>query len=112
MRAATGTLYLPLLLTVAGCISSGGDPYSANAEKEALARGPQTGKQRLYDDHCAACHGGNGKGRPVTQVGFDVPLPDFTDCAFNSTEQSADWVAISHQGGPIRGFSPIMPAFA
>jgi hypothetical protein len=75
-----------------------------------MERGPQTGSQ-LFDSNCAACHGADGKGRPVTQVGFDYPLPDFTDCGYNTPEQSADWVGIAHEGGPIRGFTPIMPAF-
>lgn len=110
IRATFATMCVLAATGIAGCIVSGGDPYSENAAREALVRGPRSGKQ-LYDDHCVACHGGNGKGLPVTQVGFEQPLPDFTDCAFNSTEQSADWVAISHEGGPIRGFSPIMPAF-
>ena len=112
MRAATGTLYLPLLLTLAGCISSGGDPYSANAGQARRSHAVRRSGKQLYDDHCGCMsRRGNGKGRPVTQVGFDLPLPDFTDCSFNSPEQSADWVAVAHEGGPIRGFSPIMPAF-
>jgi mono/diheme cytochrome c family protein len=101
---------MALVLGLAGCISSGGEPDSANAARLALERGPQSGRQ-LFESNCGACHGADGKGRPVTQVGFDQPLPDFTDCSFNSPEQSADWVAIAHEGGPIRGFSPIMPAF-
>jgi hypothetical protein len=44
-------------------------------------------------------------------VGFDVPLPDFTDCDFTTREPDADWLAIAHQGGPIRGFAQQMPAF-
>jgi len=44
-------------------------------------------------------------------VGFEQPLPDFTDCDFASREPQADWVAVAHEGGPLRGFSTIMPAF-
>ena len=60
---------------------------------------------------CAACHGPDGRGAPQTAVGFDVPLPDFTDCSFNSREPSADWFAIGHDGGPVRAFDARMPAF-
>lgn len=110
LRRSICLLCVLVALTVSGCISSGGDPNSNNAQRLAVERGAQTGKQ-LYDNNCAACHAVDGTGRPVSQVGFDVPLPNFTDCSYNSPEQSADWVAIAHEGGPIRGFSPIMPAF-
>ena len=110
LRRSICLLCVLVALTVSGCISSGGDPNSNNAQRLAVERGAQTGKQ-LYDNNCAACHAVDGRGRSVSQVGFDVPLPDFTDCSYNSPEQSADWVAIAHEGGPIRGFSPIMPAF-
>jgi len=70
----------------------------------------KTGKD-LYMASCAACHGANGIGSDKARVGFDLGLPDFTDCNFASREPDADWIAIAHQGGPVRGFSRIMPAF-
>lgn len=65
----------------------------------------------LYTAACANCHGSDGTGVPQTTVGFTLPLPDFTDCSFASREPTSDWVAVAHEGGPARGFSPIMPAF-
>jgi hypothetical protein len=44
-------------------------------------------------------------------VGFETPLPDFTDCRFSTVEPDADWMAVSHDGGPARGFDRRMPAF-
>ena len=38
----------------------------------------------LYDQACAACHGADGRGRPVEDRGFELELPDFTDCEFAS----------------------------
>jgi hypothetical protein len=38
-------------------------------------------------------------------------VPDFTDCDFAVREPDADWYAIAHRGGPIRGFDRLMPAF-
>lgn len=67
--------------------------------------------ESVYRAACAACHGPDGRGAPQLTVGFDVPLPDFTDCSFNSREPSADWFAISHDGGPVRAFDARMPAF-
>lgn len=68
--------------------------------------------EELFRTACAACHGPDGKGAPLSQVGFDdPPLPDFTDCSFNSPESAADWFAVAHEGGPVRSFSRRMPAF-
>jgi hypothetical protein len=40
-----------------------------------------------------------------------VPLPDFSDCSFATREPDVDWLAITHEGGPVRGFHRLMPAF-
>ena len=65
----------------------------------------------LYASACSSCHGADGMGAPMYHVGFDLPLPDFTDCSFASREPDADWIAVAHDGGPARGFSTLMPAF-
>jgi mono/diheme cytochrome c family protein len=70
----------------------------------------RTGRQ-IYETTCAACHGMDGTGAPRSQVGFEAPLPDFTDCSFASREPDADWVAVAHEGGPVRAFDHTMPAF-
>ena len=67
--------------------------------------------ESVYRAACTACHGSDGRGAPQLTVGFDVPLPDFTECSFNSREPAADWFAISHDGGPVRAFDARMPAF-
>ena len=65
----------------------------------------------LYGVACAACHGADGSGLSSDRVGFQVPLPDFSDCSFASREPDADWIAVAHEGGPVRGFDRAMPAF-
>jgi mono/diheme cytochrome c family protein len=65
----------------------------------------------LYESACAACHGTDGRGAPPATVGFDTPLPDFTDCGFATPEPDADWLAVIHEGGPVRAFDRRMPAF-
>lgn len=67
--------------------------------------------ESLYAAACAACHGPDGRGRTASQLGFDIPLPNFTDCNFASREPDADWLSIIHEGGPVRGFDRKMPAF-
>ncbi len=44
-------------------------------------------------------------------VGFETPLPDFSDCVFASREPDPDWYAIIHQGGPVRAFGRMMPSY-
>ena len=72
-----------------------------------------TGKSgaELFVQACSACHGHDGKGKEASEIGFDVPTPDFTDCRFAPREANADWVTVAHEGGPARGFSRHMPAF-
>jgi len=66
---------------------------------------------------CATCHAADGTGSPQHVVGFRLPLPnghdlpDFTDCATNTPEPLADWNAVVHRGGRIRGLDRHMPAF-
>jgi mono/diheme cytochrome c family protein len=65
----------------------------------------------LYQSACAACHGTDGRGNTPSTVGFDTPIPDFTDCSFATPEPDADWLAVMHGGGPARAFDRRMPAF-
>ena len=70
----------------------------------------KTGMQ-LYAESCAACHGNDGRGMGAATVGFETPLPDFTDCSFATREPDEDWLAVVHDGGPARAFDRIMPAY-
>ena len=65
----------------------------------------------LYESACAACHGSDGRGRTFEDRGFELELPDFTDCEFASREPDPDWYAVIHEGGPVRAFGRMMPAF-
>jgi mono/diheme cytochrome c family protein len=78
---------------------------------EANGAAAATAGEALYRGACASCHGANGAGADPTFVGFDTPLPDFTSCDFATREPDADWIAVAHDGGPVRGFSEMMPAF-
>jgi hypothetical protein len=67
--------------------------------------------EQLYRTACVACHGPDGKGQPHSIVGFDTPLPDFTDCSFTTPEADLDWSSVVHKGGTIRALDPRMPSF-
>lgn len=66
---------------------------------------------RVYASACAACHGTDGRGRVAALAAYPLVPPDFTDCNFATREPDGDWLAVSHAGGPARGFSRLMPAF-
>jgi mono/diheme cytochrome c family protein len=91
-------------------------PLSADARQQlppASSSGPPAARTAadLYSAACATCHGPDGKGSPRAVVGFDVPLPDFSDCAFATGEPDPDWFAVVHEGGPVRALDRHMPAF-
>lgn len=77
----------------------------------ASAAGPGATGEEIFRAACVACHGPDGKGASRASVGFEVELPDFTDCSFASREPDADWSTVVHKGGPVRAFSEIMPSF-
>lgn len=82
---------------------------SLGAAAIAFAQAPEP--RAVYTSACATCHGDDGRGRGASELGFDVPVPDFTDCDFAAREPNGDWYAIAHRGGPVRGFDRLMPAF-
>jgi hypothetical protein len=94
-----------------------GAPTLLAAQREPVSSGrpgplpvPRTGED-VYLAACATCHGLDGTGSPKSTVGFTVPLPDFSDCAFATAESDQDWQAVVHEGGSIRGLDHHMPAF-
>lgn len=104
-QSTIGVLLLAIILAVIGSAVPTG--------VEARGQTPRAAGdgRRLYDGACAACHGSDGRGVPQSQLGFDTPVPDFTDCSFVTVEPDEDWMAVSHDGGPARGFDQRMPAF-
>jgi len=78
---------------------------------EAVSEPEDEDGEELYMQACATCHGIDGKGVPASRLGFETPPADFTDCNFATREPDADWIAVAHQGGPVRGFAREMPAF-
>ena len=105
-------LGLGLCVFVTSCLCAKAVGASgAVAQKTTAAAGSRTGGE-LYKAACATCHGLDGRGNPKSHVGFDLALPDFTDCSFATPEADADWFAIVHQGGPVRAFARQMPAFS
>src|SRR5437667_12610430 len=70
--------------------------------------------EEIFKAACIGCHGPNGKGQPISTLGFEPPatFPDFTDCNGSTREREFDWKATIHEGRHGRGFSEIMPSFA
>ncbi len=101
---AVGRLSSPLL-AVGLSVLLGALPAAAQSPEV-----PMDGKA-IYLMTCANCHGADGKGVSQSQLGFTAPVPDFNDCSFATREPDGDWLAVAHAGGPVRGFSELMPSF-
>jgi mono/diheme cytochrome c family protein len=84
---------------------------TAHAQSPATAH-LRTGKE-IYEAGCAGCHGGKGRGAPQSTTVFERPgtFPDFTRCDQTTPEPNETWKSVIRDGGPARGFSPIMPSF-
>jgi mono/diheme cytochrome c family protein len=101
LAAAGFLLVIPLLAGLAA---------RPEADPDARQTELPTG-QDVFLYACVVCHGADGRGSSRSIVGFDQPLPDFTNPDFTTREPNEDWEAIIHMGGPVRGFSELMPAF-
>jgi len=108
--ASTVTFVVTFLAVQQAPQASGAATAPQTVQKGTVDTTLKTGAE-LFAAACSACHGPDGKGKEASQLGFDVPTPDFTDCQFAPREPNADWVTVAHEGGPVRGFSPHMPAF-
>jgi mono/diheme cytochrome c family protein len=104
-----------LCLSIAMTVSVRASQETAMASTPLLPA--NTSGEEIYRQACAACHSVDGSGQPQTIVGFQLPLPnghsfpDFNDCATNTVEPTADWIAVVHRGGPVRALDRHMPAF-
>ena len=102
-RTFVVSVFTPLALASQALLAQGTSPAGVPYES-------MTGEQ-LYQATCANCHGVDGAGVPQNKLGFDTPPADFSDCNFASREPDWDWIGIAHEGGPLRGFFHMMPAF-
>jgi mono/diheme cytochrome c family protein len=109
LPTAPMTFVLALALVVGGAELSAQDGASPRDGSRALPT-PRTA-EGVYRAACITCHGPDGTGSAKSTVGFDAPLPDFTDCAFATAEADVDWFSVVHEGGPVRGLDRHMPAF-
>src|SRR5687768_5981563 len=69
---------------------------------------PARSGREVYETVCITCHGPDGRGGVNAQIERIVKPPDFSDCAFAAREPDRGFLAVAHQGGPARGFSPLM----
>ena len=86
-------------------------PAPASAAPQQLVSSHDRTPAGVYRFACQGCHGPDGRGTPQSTTALPLPVPDFTDCNFAAREPDSDWLAIIHEGGPARGFDPLMPAF-
>jgi mono/diheme cytochrome c family protein len=96
------------VMTIAACLCAG---HAVHAQSPGVPPHAAGDGKALYETACISCHGPDGRGAPRSAVGFDLDLPDFTDCRFSTPERDADWLGIIQNGGTLRGFDRKMPAF-
>ncbi|HUF46316.1 MAG TPA: cytochrome c [Vicinamibacterales bacterium] len=109
-HAVAAILASGLVLVGAASLRAGGADASRPQRAASTQPAALTG-EALYRSACITCHGPDGRGGEPSVIGFDAPIPDFTDCLFATAEPDADWYAVVHEGGPIRALGRHMPAF-
>lgn len=103
-----------LRMTHRFCAAALGLALAAYAPAQSSGAKPlKTGKE-IWDAGCAGCHGADGRGALESTIGFEKPdtYPDFTRCDQTTPEDHWEWKSVIRDGGPSRGFSPIMPSFS
>lgn len=80
----------------------------ATAAAAQQAATPTRSGREVYEAVCASCHGPDGKAGVNPNIEKIAAPPDFTDCAFANREPDRQFLAVAHEGGPARGFSPLM----
>jgi len=108
-RATAAVVIVAVLFTWTAAIAVRAQAVDPLATASAFPPG-YTGRD-IFEFACSTCHGPDGRGSPRSIVGFDLDLPDFTDCTFATPEPLGDWFAVIHEGGPVRGLDRHMPAF-
>jgi mono/diheme cytochrome c family protein len=108
-----GAMLLWLGSLLCGGVLRAQAPASPSSSRSLPELRLDTGEQ-IFEAACVGCHGPNGRGQPLSTLGFEPPAtyPDFTDCNGSTRERKYDWRTVIHEGGPGRGFSEIMPAYA
>jgi len=78
----------------------------------ALAAPDLEAGRRVYETHCAVCHGVTGRADPNDPVvqALDPQPADLSDPLFNSREPADDWLIVVRHGGQALGLSAAMPA--
>ena len=104
--AGAAALLLAAVQLATAIAASAQLPRGVNGQDLADAPG-----RAIYGASCANCHGLDGTGLAPSLLAFEEEVPDVTDCDFAAREPDADWIAVAHEGGPVRGFSEMMPAF-
>lgn len=112
MHACRSILPMTVALVLAATpISAQPESRTAGPSIEDVGSGSSRSGRDIYRAACAGCHGTAGHGGPALASHYPIVPADLTDCTFATREPDADWFAVSHDGGPARGFSRLMPAF-
>lgn len=106
MRIRHDAVRLALAIALSGAGLSPASTFAAGQDAPSFL--PERTGRQVYESICITCHGPDGKGKANPELTKIIELPDFSDCNFAAREPDSDWVAVAHNGGPARGFSPLM----
>jgi mono/diheme cytochrome c family protein len=67
--------------------------------------------REVFETHCAACHGSDGKGTGPAAATLPVKPANLTDCRRTAEDDIEMIDAIIHHGGSYAGMSSVMPAW-
>ena len=110
MRISSRTILASILLALG---SAGGLYWALRPAHEAVAPAAsgRADARALYQAHCAACHGGSGKGDGPGVAVMRQRMPDFADAAAMQQVDDTFLAEIIKKGGSQFGRSNAMPAW-
>jgi len=100
----------PWLLATGGCLFVIG-LIGIFIERAEAVLGDAVRGRAVFEKHCAACHGSDGKGTGPAAAALPVKPANLTDCRRTAEDDIEMIDAIIHHGGSYAGMSPVMPAW-
>lgn len=114
MRSAALRVVLVVALAACGSEAAGGEHVASSepAEETAPAITPEdrAAARDRFENHCASCHGMDGRGRGPVAASLNPSPRDWTDPDWQASVTDEDLRIVILEGGKGLGLSSLMPA--